>query len=68
LTATGRQKIDEKNIDNTTVEGKFLWYLKDHPGNSNLQEIAEETGLSYWRIKALCDKYASDQWRWVEWV
>ena len=67
LTSLGKQKVDEKGVDETTPDGKVLCHLKRHM-QSNLSEIAEDTGLSYWRVKAICEKYASGEWRWIEWV
>ena len=67
LTALGKTKIDGNQIDPTTPKGKVLWYLKEH-GQSNMNEIAEETGISFWRVKDICAEYANPQYRWIEWV
>ena len=67
LTALGKSKLDEERIDPSTPKGKVVWYLKDH-GQSNLNEIAEDTGMSFWRVKEICEEYVSNKWRWIEWV
>ena len=69
LTSLGRTKIDQEDVDSRTAAGKVLWFLKDH-GQSNLQEIAdnEMVSMSYWKVKAICDKYTDEKWGWIEWV
>lgn len=67
LTAQGRAKIEK--IDPNGSEGRVLWYIKEH-GQCSLQEIADDTGFSYWKIKAICEKLANPkgEFRWLEWV
>jgi len=67
LTSVGKAKVDEKGIDESTADGKVLCYLKKHT-QSNMSEIAEDTGLSYWKIKDICERYSKSEWRWIEWV
>lgn len=67
LTTLGKEKMEEKGIDQSSAEGKVLWHLKEHT-QSNLSEIAEDTGLNYWKVKDITNKLSSQQWRWIEWV
>lgn len=67
LTPLGKQKMDEKNIQPDTSDGKILWYIRNHT-QCNFGEIVDETGLSYGKTKSILDKYASEEFRWLEWV
>jgi len=67
LTPLGRMKMEEKDIRPDTADGKVLWYIRDHP-QSNLAEIADDTGMSYSRVKDILNKYSSKDFRWIDWV
>ena len=65
LTPRGRQKIEASNIEAPIYQ--IGWHLKNH-GNSSISEISVGTGIAPSKVKALCNRLASDEWRWVEWV
>ncbi len=67
MTPLGKQKMEEKNVQPNTADGKILWYIRDHT-QANLAEIADETGISYVKTKDILNKYASPELRWLEWV
>ena len=67
LTQIGKERADGDKVDGSTPKGKVIIYLKEH-GQSNLSEISEDTGISFWRVKDICNELASNQWRWIEWV
>lgn len=67
MTAIGKERMEEKNIQPTTPEGKILWFIRDHT-QCNLGELADDTGISYSKTKEIVNKYASGEWRWLEWV
>jgi len=67
LTPLGKQKMEDKDIQPTTSDGKVLWYVREHT-QCNLAEIADDTGMSYVRVKDILNKYSSNAFRWIEWV
>lgn len=67
LTPLGKQKMEEKDIRPDTADGRVLWYVRDHI-QCNLAEIADDTGLSYTRVKDILNKYSSNEFKWIDWV